>query len=311
MGTMDKPESFSLRSPLSSLERLPDVLAAKKEQLSKVVGIACFSSAARNELCYCDRSPKSWREEDESVILCTPELSDELKLKCPQAQLIGVEDVRACFIDLTRELLASGQLEISNLIDRPLGIADSATIGAQSYLHPEVRIDEDVVIGVNCTIHRGVWIQRGVKIGDGAVVGASGINAYVSRDGRQLDFPHLAGVIIGENVSIGANAVIMRGILTSTRLGSWSTIGNLCNIGHGVKVGEKCWMSVGCLIGGHSELGNRSTLGMGVSIRDNLKIGEQSQIGMGSVVVKEVSPSSSVFGNPARPVPALSAGPSR
>jgi len=308
---MDKPESFSLRSPLSSLEGLSADLLVAREQLFSVVGIACFGRAARNELCYCDRSPKSYAENDESLILCPSELSDELKFKCPQAQLIVVEDARACFIDFTRELLSSGQLEITNLIDRPLGIADSASIGAQTHIHSEVRIDDDVVIGDNCTIHRGVWIQRGVKIGDGAVLGASGINAYVSRDSRQLDFPHLAGLIIGEGVSIGANAVIMRGILTSTRIGAWSTIGNLCNIGHGVKVGEKCWMSVGCLIGGHSELGNRATLGMGVLIRDNLKIGEDSQIGMGSVVVVCVKTGASVFGNPARAVPHLSAGPKR
>lgn len=308
---MDKVESFVLRSPLSSIEGLPAALLVAREQLSLVAGIACFGRAARNELCYCDRSPKSWNEKDESIILCTHEVSDELKLKCAQAQLIVVEDARACFIDLTRWLLESGQLEISNLIDRPLGIAGSASIGTQAYIHPESKIDDDVVIGANCTIHRGVWIQRGVKIGDGAVIGVSGINNYVSRDGRQLDFPHLAGVLIQEGTVIGANAVIMRGILTSTHIGAWSTIGNLCNIGHGVKVGEKCWMSVGCLIGGHSELGNLSTLGMGVMMRDNLKIGERSQIGMGSVVVKNVSPSSSVFGNPARPVPSLSAGPSR
>jgi len=302
-------ESFALKSGIFS--ELPETLRAHAAQFSGLRGVACFGKAEKDELCYCDRSPKSWRDDDESVILCTPEVEKELALKTPRARHLVVDDPRAGFIDLTRQLLASNTIEVTALIPRPFGISVTARIGTQSEIHPEARIDDDVVIGSNCTIHRGVWLQRGVKIGDGAVIGAKGINAYVSRDGRLLDFPHLAGAIIGAGVSIGANAVVMRGVLTSTVIGAENIIGNLCNIGHGVRLGERCWMSVGCLIGGHTSIGDGATLGMGSVIRDNLLIGENTQIGMGSVVVKNIAARASVFGNPARSVTAIKAGPSR
>jgi len=307
---MDESEQFILRLPLSA-DILPRELLAHADLLAQVQGIACFGVAAPRELCYCDRSPSCWRREDESVILCSVELEVELRGKCPHSRLIVVMDARASYIDLLRNLLESGHVEVSSLIQRPFGVASTAKIGVHSHIHPEARIDDDVVLGTNCTIHRGVWIQKGAKIGDGAVIGAPGINAYVSRDGRQLDFPHPAGVVVGEGAFIGANAVVMRGILTSTKIGTLSTIGNLCNIGHGVVLGEKCWMSVGCLIGGHTSIGDGATLGMGVTVRDNLKIGEKSQIGMGSVVVRKIDARASVFGNPARAVTAIKAGPSR
>jgi UDP-3-O-[3-hydroxymyristoyl] glucosamine N-acyltransferase len=306
---MNQWESFALRAAIADL--LPRNLNAHAEVLRDLEGLACFGKAEKKYLCYCDRNPKSWRKDDESVILCTPDIAKELEVKCPHSILIIVDDARACFIDLARSLSAAHQLEVTSVIPRPLEIASTARIGKNTQIDPEVRIDDDVVIGSNCTIQRGVWLQRGVKVGDGVVIGASGINMYASRDGRLLDFPHLAGVIIGENTSLGVNTVVMKGILTSTVIGEESIIGNLCNIGHGARLGDLCWMSVGCLIGGHTLIETKATFGMGSVVRDNLKIGENAQVGMGSIVVRNIVANASVFGNPARIVPSIAAGPKR
>jgi UDP-3-O-[3-hydroxymyristoyl] glucosamine N-acyltransferase len=306
---MKKCESFAFAG--SMLELLPESLIKHADLLNKVTAIAAFGSALKGQLCYCDRIPRSWNPHDHSTVLCTPEVQKELAVHCGLMKLIVVKDARASFIDLIRRLVAAQRIEPTSLIPRPMGIADSARIGEQTIIDSDVRVDDDVVIGAHCIIHAGTWIQRGCKIADGTVIGTSGINSYATLDGRILDFPHLAGVIIGENVQIGANSVIARGILTSTVIDPQSTIGNLCNIGHGAIIGERCWMSVGCLIGGHTCLEKGATLGIGSVVRDNLKIGENAQIGMGSVVVRNVSTRSSVFGNPARPIPSINAGPKR
>lgn len=275
-------------------------------------GIARLGHSAAGDLCFCDRDPASDLTIAEgSIILCTQGLAAQLRERFPAAVFLPLPDPRAAFIDLGHHLLMEGRVAVSGEVPRPFDIHPSAEIGPQTVIHPEVRIDEGVKVGAQCVIHRGTWLQAGAVVRDHTVVGVEGINAYRGMDGKQRRFPHFASVIVGKNAEIGAGAVLVRGILSSTRIGRNTVIGNLCNIGHVVDIGEKVWMSVGCLIGGHTRIGNGATLGLGVAVRDNIEIGSGAQVGMASVVVKSVAAGLSVFGNPARPVPGLQAGPTR
>ncbi|MEW6133716.1 MAG: DapH/DapD/GlmU-related protein [Pseudomonadota bacterium] len=306
---MDK-ERFNLARP-GSLADL-GISAADGGSRAVVSGLARLGHTASGDLCFCDREPAADVEvADGTVILCTEALQASLQKRFAKAVCIALPDPRAAFIDLGHRLLADGVVEVSAAVPRPFGIHPGAHIGEHSVVHPEVRIDDGAKIGAQCVIHRGTWIRAGAVIRDNTVVGVEGINAYRGLDGRQRNFPHFASVIIGENVEIGAGAVVVRGILNSTRIGRDSVIGNLSNIGHVVEIGEKVWMSVGCLIGGHTRIGAGATLGMGVAVRDNVEIGENAQVGMASVVVKSVAPNTSVFGNPARAMGPIQAGPVR
>jgi len=279
----------------------------------KFSAIAGFGQAEDGDLCFCDRlaGDFSYISNDSPTILCTPVLVDRLRVHFPYAKLVALADPRAIFLDLIGHLQLQNALQPTSLIVGPWGTSEHAEIGSGSYVHPESRIDAGARIGMNCIIRRGVWIKSDATIEDGTVVGVSGINAYRSADGRILRFPHLAGVIVEENVAIGANNVLVAGVLNSTVIGSNSILGNLCNIGHGVTIGPSVWMSVGCKIGGHSSIGAHVTVGMGATIRDNLSVGECAHIGMGSVVTKSVPAGRSMFGNPARAMPGVVAGPAR
>lgn len=278
-----------------------------------ISGIARLGYTKPGDLCFCDREPGAELKTIPAgtIILCTDNLAGHLCRHFPTTICIPLPDPRAAFIDLGYRLLSEGKVEVSVDVPRPFGIHPTAQIGAQSVIHPETRIDDGVKIGAQCVIHRGTWIQAGAVIHDNTVIGVEGINAYRGLDGKQRNFPHFASVIIGDNVEIGAGAVVVRGILNSTRIGRDSVIGNLSNIGHVVEIGEKVWMSVGCLIGGHTRIGAGATLGMGVAVRDNIEIGENAQVGMASVVVKSVAAGTSVFGNPARAIGPIKAGPAR
>jgi UDP-3-O-[3-hydroxymyristoyl] glucosamine N-acyltransferase len=284
---------------------LPDVM---------VKGLTRLGHGEPGDLCFCDRDPGPTLDVLPSglIVLCTAELAQLLAPRFPDAIWIPLLDPRAVFIDLGVQLLSKGAVDVSDAVPRPLGVHPTAKIGAHTVIDSGVRIDEGVIIGHHCVIHRGTWIQTGSVVRDHSVIGCEGINAYRGLDGRQRGFPHLAGVLIGERVEIGASTVIPRGILTSTCIGEGSVIGNLCNIGHGAVIEKEVWMSVGCLIGGHTRIGEGATLAMGAAIRDNLEIGAGAQVGMGSVVARTVEPNTSVFGNPARSVPGqVKAGPER
>lgn len=278
-----------------------------------VTGIARFGYTFPGDLCYCDREPASELQDIAAgtIVMTTVDLNTQVSSRFPGVLCVTFSDPRASFIDLGQRLLNDEAVEVSSMIPRPLGVHPSVQIGTNSMIHPETRIDEHVTIGSQCVIHRGTWIKAGAIIRDNTVIGVEGINAYLGQDGRQRGFPHFAGVIIGENAEIGAGVVVVRGILNSTSIGQNSVIGNLSNIGHGVEIGEKVWMSVGCLIGGHTKICDGATLGMGVAVKDNIVIGDCAQVGMASVVIKSIPAKTSVFGNPARKVGPIQAGPLR
>lgn len=190
-------------------------------------------------------------------------------------------------------------------------ISSEARVASSAVIELGVEIGEGSVICAGAVIKRGSRIGRNTIIRENVVIGSDGVTVYRAADGRLLKFPHVGGVSIGDNTEIGANAVIAGGILAPTFIGNDVVIGNLCNVGHGAVVEDRVWMSVGSLLGGHTTVHAGATIAMGVNVRDNLVIGAEASLGMGSVVVKNVEPNHSMFGNPAKRMVGLKTGPKR
>ena len=288
-----------------------NVLPQKKPaEYPALIGVVNARYACVNTLCFVDRAPTEATQErlQGAVVLTSAELAPSLL----HAHAIVADDPRALFIDWINQLITvESFLPLSSLIAVPPTIATSAQIHASAQIEAGVFIGADTVIAAGCVIKSGTVIGERVIIRENTVIGCAGIALYKTQDDRVLRFPHLAGIHIGNDTEIGANCVLPRGSMNSSRIGDDVVIGNLCNIGHGANIGNKVWMSVGTLIGGNTHIGAGCTMGMGCTIRDNISIGEKVSVGMGSVVVKDIEANTSVFGNPAKRLPSVEAGPQR
>ena len=304
-------------SPDSLLELAQETLG-KKDNIEvvgryasqSIMGVSDGRKSGASTLCFVDRRPEAEavRFLKSCVTITTREISSSLE---GYAMMITA-DPRALFIDLLRRLVdVPGFHCFSSVVEGKPGIHRDAEIHSSAVIEDGVYIGAGTRVAAGCVIKRGTYIGDNVILRENTVVGCEGIALYKAVDGRVLRFPHLAGVIIEEGVEIGASCVLPCGILSASKIGMASVIGNLSNVGHSVQIGARVWMSVGCLIGGHSSIGDGASLGLGVTVRDNLRIGKNCSVGMGSVVVKDLADGSSVFGNPAKRMPFVKAGPNR
>ncbi len=158
-------------------------------------------------------------------------------------------------------------------------IGNKVTIGNRVTIFPFVYIGENVFIGDGSIIYPNVTIRENVKIGEkviihsGAVIGSDGFG-YVQDKGTHYKIPQIGGVIIEDNVEVGANVTIDRATLGNTVIGSGTKIDNLVQIAHNVKIGENCIILAQAGISGSVEIGNNVVLAGQVGIADHKKISD-------------------------------------
>ena len=128
-------------------------------------------------------------------------------------------------------------------------IHKTAIIHKEAIISNEVYIGEYVVLG-KCKIGKGTFIDSFCKIADntiigsnvkiksGAKIGTDGFGYAEDENNNFVHFPHIGGVIIEDNVDIGANTCIDKGALGNTIIKKGAKIDNLVQIAHNVKVGN-------------------------------------------------------------------------
>lgn len=185
-------------------------------------------------------------------------------------------------------------------------ICDGAKIGKNCDIFPGAYIDSDVIIGDNCYVGSGVKLIGRVIIGkdcvirENTVIGSDGLTTRRNEKGKVVTIPQFGGVLIGDNVQIGALTVIGRGAIDDTVIHSGSRIDNCCFISHNVQVGEDTLIVGETIMFGSSSTGKQAFISGNSTIRDGVSIGEKALVGMGSVVVKPVADGTVVKGNPAK-----------
>ena len=197
------------------------------------------------------------------------------------------------------ELPCNIRIEEFVVIRPGTAIGEGTSIGANSFIGSGVKIGE------RCAIHPSVTIYDNVRIGDdvivhsGAVIGSDGFG-YNLRDGEQRKVPQVGGVVIEDDVEIGANTTIDCGTLYDTVIMKGAKLDNLIQIGHNCIVGPHCALSAQTGLAGHTVLGEGVLTGGQVGFAGHITIGANSIILAQSGVPSDVPANSKIFGYPAK-----------
>ncbi len=185
-------------------------------------------------------------------------------------------------------------------------LEDGVTIESNTQIGAGVFVGEGSSVGENSIIYPNVTIREGVKIGkrviihSGSVIGSDGFG-FAFHAGKHHKIPQVGGVIIEDDVEIGANVTIDRAVMGQTIIGQGTKFDNLVQVGHNVKIGAHSILVAQVGISGSSQLGNYVTLAGQVGVAGHVKIGDQVVVGAKSGVTKDIPAAQTVSGFP--PVP--------
>jgi UDP-3-O-[3-hydroxymyristoyl] glucosamine N-acyltransferase len=219
---------------------------------------------------------------------------------------------------------------------RPGSAFGATGISPGSYVHPEARLEQGVVVDPGAVVGPGaeigadtvvcahavigpqVRIGRGCSIGAGAAISHALIGnrvilhpgVRVGQDGfgfalgprGHLKVPQVGRVVIQDDVEIGANSTIDRGANRDTVIGEGTKIDNLVQIGHNVVIGRHCVIVAQVGISGSVTVEDFVAIGGQVGVVGHVRIGAGAQIAGSSNVATDVPPGARWGGTPAKPV---------
>ena len=184
-------------------------------------------------------------------------------------------------------------------------VSDSAAIGANCAIGPKVSIGEGAVLGPGCVlegeIHIGaaavlianVTVCCRAMLGErtvvhpGVVIGADGFG-IANDDGVWIKVPQVGGVLIGNDVEIGANTTVDRGALEDTVIEDGVKLDNLIQIAHNVHIGGHTAIAACVAIGGSARIGKRCTIGGAASIAGHIQVADDVHLTATSAVPNSI-----------------------
>jgi UDP-3-O-[3-hydroxymyristoyl] glucosamine N-acyltransferase len=185
-------------------------------------------------------------------------------------------------------------------------IGDRVTIGARVTLYPGVFVGSDCRIGDDSVLYPNVVIREGCTLGarvivhSGTVIGSDGFG-YAQHQGRHQKIPQLGGVIIEDDVELGANVTIDRATLGNTVIKQGTKIDNLVQIAHNVSVGEHSIVVAQVGIAGSTTIGHHVMIGGQAGLADHITVGEQVMVAARAGVNRSLEPNQIVSGAPVMP----------
>ena len=276
-----------------------------KDEEIHIDKLSSLDSASSGSVSFCGKRMKEKLNSCQaSVIILTPALAQQYQ---GEAKVLHHKNPELAFSILLESFFSEAQprdqakVHVTAVCHAGAKIAESAQIGANAVIEDGAIIEDGVSIGPGCyvgsntvikrqailhanaTIYRNCVIGQGCIIHSGACIGVDGFG-YVETDKGWKKITHIGRVVLGDNVEIGANTCIDRGMLDDTEIHQGTKIDNLCHIAHNVIIGERSAMA-GCsgiagstTVGKNFRMGGSSGLNGQITVADNVIVGGGTSI---------------------------------
>jgi UDP-3-O-[3-hydroxymyristoyl] glucosamine N-acyltransferase len=264
--------------------------AVLEGQDMQVSCIASFAAPVDGALCFANTAPEQ---------ACTTEISlistVDAKEKAPC--LLFTERPRLTFAKAVNAIQknigflkkrATTQIDETAQVSSLAFVEPGAVIGARTVVLPFAFIGEGVVIGSDCIIKSG------------AVIGQDGFGFERDENDIPMRIAHLGGVIIGNNVEIGALNTICRGTLEDTVIEDHVKMDDHVHVAHNCRIRRGALLTACAELSGGVDVGEFSWVGPNASVMQKISIGKNSFVGIAANVTKNIPDNVVAAGNPAK-----------
>ena len=274
-------------------------ITVKGDASVRVTGVNELHSVRKGDLSFVDSDRYYTRMLQSEVTVI---LINNADIDCPDGKALLVTE------DPLRDYLAVVQ-HFTHFTPQQTPIHPSAIIGEGTVIQPLVFIGENVRIGKNCVIHSNVSIYANTVIGDNVVIHSNstiGADAcyFQKRTDGWLKLASCGDTYIGNNVEIGCNCCIDRGVSGTTFIDDGTVFDNLVQVGHDTHIGKRVLLGAQCGIAGCTYLDDDCKIWAKAAVNKDLYVAKGTVLLACSGIDKDVKEEGkTLFGMPAGDAP--------
>jgi len=279
------------------IEIINEEVIVKGNLNNLISGINEFHSVTSGDISFVDH-PKYY---DKVLSSKAAAIIMDKDVDVPEGKTLFIsKDPLRCYLDIVQHF--------ATFTPQHTPIHPSAKIGEGTVIQPNVFIGENVTIGKNCIIHANVSIYADTEIGNNVVIHSNstiGGDAcyFQKRETEWLKITSCGTTKIEDDVEIGCNCCIDRGVSGVTFIGKGTKFDNLVQIGHDAHIGAHCFLGAQSGISGCTIIDDHCTIWAKSGVNKGLHIAKNTTLLAVSALDKSVSEEGAVlFGVPAEDV---------
>ena len=209
-------------------------------------------------------------------------------------------------VHATARVAATAVIGPHCVIERDSRVGENTRIMAGGFVGAGSQIGADSLLFPRVTIYHGCHVGDRVRLHSGVVIGSDGFGYAPDKSSGQVThhekIHHLGGVVIGNDVEIGACTAVDRGTISDTVIEDLVKIDNLVQVGHNSTIRRGAILCGMSGTAGGSVVGRFAYLGGRAIVINKAEIGDGAMLAADCVVTKDVGAGEQVAGSPHRPV---------